>query len=129
MQNDHDTDHVQRLSRLVSDRISELGHTTQSLADLTSMLAPKGKGLSPRTITELRRPGGDTPTPNLRTQRLLERALSWGDGSIQEVLDGGDPFAPEERDETATLTQLAREVRELRERLDSLTTALSRAFG
>ncbi|WUI00245.1 helix-turn-helix transcriptional regulator [Spirillospora sp. NBC_00431] len=70
----------ERLAAALERRLDELDLTWSELADAASVHEV--------TLRAIRR--GDNQ-PSARTRRRLEGALSWERGSIQAILDGGEP--------------------------------------
>lgn len=76
-----------RLGRAVADARRALGLTQKDLADQI--------GVSRGAIQSIER--GEEFTKITQTLRAVERALGWQKGSIESVLDGGDPKAPPQK--------------------------------
>ena len=79
----------QRLARYMEDRALDLGLTWREVA--------KRADISIETL-RLLRAGDDGARP--LTMRAVDGALEWRPGSVQRILDGGEPediFTPEER--------------------------------
>lgn len=113
------TTHYDRLGEAITARMDELGLTVSETERLTATLDAAGRGLSERTINHLR--SGTEQGYRSGTIRMIERALGWGRGSVQSVLDGGSPVLDGHQD--TSVQQLALEVRELRGRLDRIVRA------
>lgn len=70
----------ERLDAAMDARRLDLGLTWQEVAQAAS--------ISPATLRAMR---AGTNMPSALTRRRLEDALRWERGSIQAILDGGDP--------------------------------------
>lgn len=96
----------QRLRRLMEDRCDELGLTWTEVA--------AADGSSVKTLHSVRTEGHAIKPP---TRRAIETGLQWARGSVQRILDGGDPVplrgadadgsTPQARTRTAGLTVTA----------------------
>lgn len=91
---------MQRLAQLVIARRVQLGYKTR--ASFT-----KAAHLSPRTLGDIET--GRRPSYDKATMAALEQVLHWTTGSIDAILDGGEPqlldqtsfdAEPDRRDET-----------------------------
>lgn len=70
-----------RLAQAIEDRRTELRMTLDDVGDAA--------GIHPETVARVR--DGSRPIRKL-TRRGLEDALRWQPGSIQRILEGGDPI-------------------------------------
>ena len=91
----------ERLSRIMEDRRLDLGLSWREVASRAEVSYEALRAL--RTGT-----GGIRPL----TARQIDSALEWVPGSVQAIMDGGDPedlFTPDEREELEKYKQTLRE--------------------
>lgn len=72
--------HHERLAELMDARRLELGMTWEEVASAA--------GIKPPTLRAIRN-GTNRPSP--LTARGLDKAMSWTPGSVEAILDGGEP--------------------------------------
>lgn len=82
---------LQRLAEAIRARATALGWSQQ---DLISRAASSRDPLSRTTIQTLWS-GDGTYAPSRKTRAALERLLGWAPGSVDAVLEGGDPSVVE----------------------------------
>lgn len=111
----------QTLAEAVAARMRQLSLSQPEAARRSVEHDPAGKGLSERTFTAI--VGADRERIHPRTAGILERLLQWPVGTVQRILEGGDPPDPDEFSDpgvSARLEQLEDEVRQLRRLLAAL---------
>lgn len=112
---------AEALAEAVATRMRQLSLSQPEAARVSAEHDPAGKGLSERTFTAI--VGAERERMHPRTAGILERVLQWPVGSVQRILDGGQPPDPDEFSDpgvTARLAQLEDEVRTLRRLLAAL---------
>lgn len=115
------SDPAETLGTAVAARMRQLSLSQPEAARVSVQHDPNGKGLSERTFTAI--VGGQRDKLHPRTAGILERVLQWPVGSVQRILDGGEPPDPDEFSDPglqARVEQLEDEIRKLRRMLAAL---------
>lgn len=112
---------AETLAEAVAARMRQLSLSQPEAARRSAEYDQAGKGLSERTITAI--VGAERDRIHPRTAGILERLLQWPVGTVQRILDGGEPPDPDEFSDPSVTTRLAQledEVRTLRRLLAAL---------
>lgn len=105
---------AERLGDAVAQRLRYLSLSHRDAAVKSKDHDPDGRGISTRTITGV--VSGDREAVHPRTAGILERTLRWPEGTVQHILEGGDPPDVEltDPDVRFRVQELEVEVRRLR---------------
>lgn len=114
-----------RIATAVSERMRQLGHTYESMAEASVEADPTGEGLSVSGIAKVVQ--GKVAHPQRRTARALEEVLRWPYGTLARVAEGEEPPAEDigEPDVRQRLDELEGQVEELTELLRGFARLLS----